>query len=247
MGRSVAAAFPLCVVLLGLPAKGSPETVDQVVARYLRARGGIDKIRGVQTLRLTGTMTLSDVEAPLVLELKRPDRMRTEFVFQGKTAVRVYDGRNAWMVLPVPGLDQPRPMSPEDARDAREQADIDLSPLVDHAAKGYTVELVGREAALGKESWKLRVRTRDDQVRTMYLDARTYLVTRTEETRTVEGKEEEFVTVIGDYRPIGGLVYPHTIEVRPRKGGEAQRFAFARIEINVPIDDSRFTMPAARH
>jgi len=246
MAPAIASALALSVVLLALPARASAETVDQIIARYLKARGGIERIHDVQTLRLTGKMTLPDVEAPLVLELKRPNRMRTEFVFQGKTGIRVFDGESAWMVLPVPGLDQPRPMSAEEARDAREQADIDLSPLVDAGAKGYAVELVGQEAGLGGESWKLRVRSRDGPVRTMYLDARTYLVSRIEETRTVEGKGEEFVTLISDYRSTGGLVYPHSIEVGPKAGGESQRFSFEKIEVNVPLDDSRFAMPASR-
>jgi len=194
--------FRLVVVLsgalLGLPRTAPAETVDQVLARYLQARGGSDRIHAVQTLRLTGRMSLPDVEAPLVLELKRPNRMRTEFLFQGRTGVRVYDGQKAWMILPVPGLDQAQAMSPEEARDAREQADIDLSPLVDPAAKGYLVDLLGREAGLGgKETWKIRVRAREGQARTMYLDARTFLVVRIEESRTLDGKEEEFVTTVG--------------------------------------------------
>ena len=231
--------------LLGLPGTAPAETVDQVLARYLQARGGSERIHAVQTLRLTGRMTLPDVEAPLVLELKRPNRMRTEFVFQGRTAVRDYDGQKAWMVLPVPGLDQAQAMSPEEARDAREQADIDLSPLVDPEAKGYAVDLLGREAGLGgKEAWKLRVRAREGQARTMYLDAKTCLVVRIEESRTLDGKEEEFVTTVGDYRTVAGLVFPYAIEVGPKKGGEPQKFRFDRIEVNVPLDDSRFVMPA---
>jgi outer membrane lipoprotein-sorting protein len=230
--------------LLSLPGRAPAQTADQVLARYLQARGGIDRIHAVQTLRLTGRMTLPDVEAPLVLELKRPNRMRTEFVFQGRTGVRVYDGQKAWMILPVPGLDQAQAMSPEEARDAREQADIDLSPLVDPEVKGYAVDLLGREAGLGgRETWKIRVRAREGQARTMYLDARTCLVVRIEESRTLEGKEEEFVTTVGDYRSVAGLVFPYAIEVGPKKGGEPQKFRFDKIEVNVPLDDSRFVMP----
>jgi hypothetical protein len=171
--------------------------------------------------------------------------MRTEFVFQGKTGVRAYDGRNAWMILPVLGMDQPQPMPPEDARDAREQADVDLSPLVDPAAKGFTVELLGRESALGKESFKVEVRSRDGQVRTMYLDARSYLVTRIEETRQIEGKGEEFETLVGDYRTVAGLVFPHVIDVGPKRGNDRQKLIFDKIEVNVPMDDARFAPPAA--
>lgn len=229
--------------IVGPPAAARAQTADQVLARYVQARGGAERIHGVETLRLTGRMTLPGVEAPLVLELKRPNRMRTEFVYQGKTGVRAYDGRNAWMILPVLGMDQPQPMPPEDARDAREQADVDLSPLVDPSAKGFTVELLGRESALGKESFKVQVRSLDGQLRTMYLDARSYLVTRIEETRQIEGKGEAFETLVGDYRTVAGLVFPHVIELGPKRGDDRQKLIFDKIEVNVPIDDARFARP----
>jgi hypothetical protein len=244
MRHALAPVLVLSAAIVG-PAAARAQTADQVLARYLQARGGAEKIHAVETLRLTGRLTLPDVEAPLLVELKRPNRMRTEFVFQGKTGVRAYDGRNAWMILPVLGMDQPQPMPPEDAREAREQADVDLSPLVDPSAKGFTVELLGRENALGKESFKVLVRSRDGQVRTMYLDARSYLVTRIEETRQIEGKGEEFETLVGDYRTVAGLVFPHVIEVGPKRGDDRQKFIFDKIEVNVPMDDARFAAPAA--
>ena len=244
MRHALAPVLVLSAAIVG-PAVARAQTADQVLARYLQARGGAEKIHAVETLRLTGRLTLTGVEAPLLVELKRPNRMRTEFVFQGKTGVRAYDGRNAWMILPVLGMDQPQPMPPEDAREAREQADVDLSPLVDPSAKGFTVELLGRESTLGKESFKVLVRARDGQVRTMYLDARSYLVTRIEETRQIEGKGEEFETLVGDYRPVAGLAFPHVIEVGPKRGDDRQKFIFDKIEVNVPMDDARFAAPAA--
>lgn len=237
-------ALALSAAVFALPAPVRGQTVDQVIARYLQARGGTERIHAVQTLRLSGTMTLPDVLAPLVLELKRPNRMRTEFVFQGHTGVRAFDGTTAWMILPVPSMDRPQVMPPDEAEDARDQADIDLSPLVDPAAKGFAVELLGRETSLGKETLiKLSVRTRDRPVRTMYLDAKSYLVTRIEEMRSIEGKPEPFETLVGDYRTVSGLVFPHALEVGPRRGGDRQKFVFEKIEVNVPLDDSRFTMP----
>jgi outer membrane lipoprotein-sorting protein len=218
--------------------------VDQVVARYLQARGGLERIRAVQALRFTGRMTLGEVQAPLVVELKRPHRMRTEFEVQGRKVVRAFDGQKGWTILPVPGLDRPRLMPEDESREAREQADVDLSPLVDSVAKGYQVELLGRERLEAREAWKLLVRAADGSERTLFLDTRSALAVRSEEKRLMDGKLLEFVTVIGDYRPVGGLVFPHSIEVGPRSGAERQQLTFERIEVNPVLDDARFVMPA---
>jgi len=221
------------------------QTVDDVVRRYLEARGGTVKLRTVQTLRLTGTMELPGVSAPFVLEIARPGRMRTEFSVEGQKGVRAWDGRTAWEQLPLPG-ERPRPMSPEDAAEARAQADVDFSPLVDAAAKGYTVELMGRDRLPGGDTWKLVVRGNDVPARTMHLDAKTHLVVQTVDFRTVEGREVEFVTEVGDYRSVNGLVFPHRIDVGPKGSPERQRLVIRKIEVNPPLDAARFAMPGGR-
>jgi hypothetical protein len=137
-------------------------------------------------------------------------------------------------------------MGPEEAAEARAQADVDLSPLVDAAAKGFTVELEGRDRLPGGDTWKLVVRGKDAPPRTMHLDTRTHLVVETLDRRPVEGKEVEFVTEIGDYRSVGGLVFPYRMEVGPRGSPERQRLVVRKIEIDPTLDDARFAMPTAR-
>ena len=220
----------------------SAQTVDDVVRGYLEARGGLARLRAVQSLRLTGTMQIDDVQAPFVVELARPNRMRTEFVVQGQTGVRAFDGEHAWARLPLPG-EPPRPMSPEEAADARAQADVDMSPLVDAAAKGFTIELAGRDRLPGGEAWELIARAHAGSPRSLYLDVRSHLVVETIDTRSVDGQPVEFVTDVSDYRPVGGLVFPHRIEVGPRGKPERQRLVIQRVEINPLIEPGRFAMP----
>ena len=235
----------LAVALLAAGSTVTAQTVDDVVRRYLEARGGLARLRAVQSLRLTGTMELPGVSAPFVLELKRPGKMRTEFTVEGQTGIRAWDGRTAWERRPLPG-EPPRLMDPEEAAEARAEADVDFSPLVDAAAKGYTVELEGRDRLPGGDTWKLVVRGKDGPPRTMHLDAKTHLVVQTVDRRTVEGKEVEFVTEIGDYRSVGGLVFPHRIEVGPKGSPERQRLVIRKVEVNPPLDDARFVMPGRR-
>ena len=232
---------------LALAASGArAQTVDDVVRRYLEARGGLTKLRAVQTLRLSGTMEMPGAPAiPFRLELKRPAKMRTEFTVEGQKGVRAYDGREAWSRAPLPG-ELAKPMAPEDAAEARAQADVDLSPLVDAQAKGYTVELVGRDRLPGGETFKLVVRGGDAPPRTLQLDTRSHLVVRTEEVRTVEGQPVDFVTEVGDYRSEGGLTFPHRIELGPKGSAERQRLLIDTVEVNPPLDDARFSMPPAR-
>ncbi|HEX9185482.1 MAG TPA: hypothetical protein VGB87_00285 [Vicinamibacteria bacterium] len=243
--RTVPPGFGLAALLLALASAAPAQTVEDVVRRYLDARGGIVKLRSVQSLRLSGTMELPGISAPFVLELKRPAKMRTEFTVEGRKGVRAFDGQAAWEQLPLPG-ERPRPMSPEDAAEARSQADVDLSPLVDASAKGYSVELAGRDRLPGGDTWKLVVRGPDGPPRTMHLDARTHLVVLTLDRRSLDGKDVEFATEVSDYRSVSGLVFPHRIDVGPKGSPERQRLVIQRIEVDPPLDDARFAMPGRR-
>jgi len=219
------------------------ETVDDVVAAYIEARGGAERLRGVRTLRMTGKLLLPGIEAPLVLELKRPDKVRTEFTIEGRPSVRAYDGNIAWLLAPVPGV-PPQAMPEDQAEEVKAQADVDLSPLVNPEAKGFTVELAGRETLPEGEVWKLVVFGGPGSPRSLFVSTDSHLVVRTEEVRTMDGQPVDFVTEVTDYHKVDGLAYPHRLRSGPRDDPEAwQTVEIERIDVNPPLDDARFSPP----
>ncbi len=242
-GEELRGWFFLVSFVLLLGETGYGETVDEVVRSYLKARGGLERLRAVKSLRLSGTLELPGLRAaPFVLEIARPARMRSEIGLAGHVAIRAYDGRTAWSESFLPG-EAPRPMGADEAEEARAQADVDLSPLVDARAKGYTVELAGRDRLPSGEAWRLLVRRSGEGARTLYLDRRSGLVVRGEEARTLEGRAVEFVTELGDYRPAHGIVFPHRIEVGPKGSPERQLLLIHSVEVNPELGDDRFSMP----
>lgn len=235
----------LLVLVLALAgARSSAQTLEDVLRRHAEARGGLARLRSVQTLRLTGIVQPPGLpEAPIVLELMRPGRMRTTIGVGGHDGVRAFDGTIGWVLPPIPG-ERPRLMDDEDLAEARAQADVDLSPLIDPAAKGYGVELIGRDRLPAGETFRLRVRGGDLPERILHLDVRSHLVVRTEERRSIDGRPVDFVTEVGDYRQRSGLAYPHRLETGPRASAERQRLVFRLIEVNPPIDAGRFSPPS---
>ena len=97
MFRKILAGLALAA-LVAVPA--SAQTLDEVLAKNFKAKGGLDKIKAVQTIRMTGTMTVGPgIEAPFVLEQKRPNMLRMEFIVQGMTVVQAYDGKVGWQLI----------------------------------------------------------------------------------------------------------------------------------------------------
>jgi len=222
---------------------GETPTAEELVAKNIAARGGLEKIKAVQSMRMTGTMRLGDDSLPTLLEIKRPGKTRWEFTLEGQTAVQAYDGKTAWMTMPFAGIVEPQPMSASETADIELQADID-GPLVDAAAKGITIELVGRETIDGNvDAWRLKIKRKSGDTRDLYLDAKTYFQILAVTRRSVDGREVEIRSRIGDYRDVSGLMLPHSFEASAVGVPETQSLKFEKVELNVPIDDSRFTMP----
>ena len=170
------------------------QTVDEIVARSVAARGGREALAAVRTLRMTGLATAGPGRTAIVRrEIARPGRIRTEFVFQGTTGVYAWDGTRGWRVSPLEGSLDARPMSAEEAAAAAEQADVD-GPLVDWKKKGHRVELAGVDSLAAGPAQHLKVTMKSGTVRHVWLDAASGLVVRTLATRNVLGRTVELDT-----------------------------------------------------
>ena len=241
-------AIAACVI--GIAALVTPSaaqmSVDEVIAKHIEALGGMDKLKAVNTVRMTGKMTVGPgIEAPVVMEIKRPSSMRLDFTVQGMTGTQAYDGKVGWTLMPFQGSTTPQPMAGEELQMMAEQADID-GPLVDYKAKGNTVELLGKEPVEGADAYKLKVTLKNGVVRTMYIDAEHFLQVKEESKRTIRGTEIEGETILGDYKEVGGMMFPHSMDSGQKGNPQRQKIVVDKIEVNVPIDDARFKMPESK-
>src|SRR5689334_17961475 len=97
----------LAAAALALAAAASAETADDVIAKSVAARGGMEKIKAIQSLEMKIKANQQGLEFPGKLDLKRPEKMRLEMTIQGKTMVQAYDGKTAWMIMPFVGSPDP--------------------------------------------------------------------------------------------------------------------------------------------
>lgn len=234
----------LMLALLALLAPAvQAQTVDEILAKHYDAIG-LDKLKKVQSMKVYGKMAVGPgMEAALVMERKRPGQSRMEFTLQGMTGVQAFDGENGWSLMPFMGKKDPEPMSPEDAKEMKDDADFD-GALVDWKAKGHTVEFVGKESVEGAETYKLKLTKKSGQVQTFYLDTETGLILKQEGKRTVRGNEIEGETVLGDYKDVNGMLMPFSLEQGMKGSPQKQKMTFDKYELDVPMEDSRFKMPA---
>jgi len=232
----------LLAITLAVPATPSP-SVDSIVADYVATRGGLAKIRAIQTLRQAGrAFGGQGREAVVVRELKRPGRIRFEFTVQGVTAVFACDGKKGWKVSPFDDDMQLTELPDEVTQDAIEQADIE-GPLVDWKTKGHQLELVGRESVGGHDVYKLKLTLNTGGVRYEYIDVASHYEVRADSTRQIRGRDVQLVTTFADQKKAGGVLFPRLIEVAAAGRAQKLRVVVDKIDVNPPLSDARFELP----
>jgi len=210
------------------------------------ARGGAARLKAIRSQRVTGTISFApDASGPLVVELKRPGKLRMEIQIQGQTIVRVYDGKGSgWMVNPLAPETGPIAMNGNDLRSIADESDFD-GPLLDYRAKGTRIEYAGKDAVEGKPAYKLKLVTKSGDERTYFIDSATFLLLKWQGLRQSGDQEIPVESFYRDYREVGGVKFAFEVDTGAPGSGQSQKLAIEKIELNVDLDDSRFTKPAA--
>ncbi len=219
------------------------QTADELINKNIQAHGGMDKLKAMKSIKMTGKINLGQgMEAPFVYEKKRPDKIRIEFLVQGMNNIQAYDGSTAWAQAPITGSKDAQKMNAEDTQDMIEQADFD-GPLVDYKAKGNNVEYIGKEDVEGTSAHKMKVTLKNGQVRYLYVDPESGLEIKSTAVIKREGVETSVDTFFGDYKEVNGLIFPFSVEQRVKD--HSTQFMVEKVEVDANLDDTIFQMPAA--
>jgi hypothetical protein len=244
MRSSTACIAAVSALLIG-HATIQAQSVEEILKRHLDARGGYERIKAIQSVKITRTVVTQFAELDVVILKKRPQSYRVEQsapgqppVFRAVTPAAVWD-------LAGGKLTNRTPLAAAEARDL--DGDFD-GPLVDSKEKGHTLELTGREALPGGDAFKVQLSTKNGVTRTFYIDAATYLVRRITGVTNLPGdRKANLETDILAHKEAGGVKFPSDIQEDRTGAGPVQTVVSytKAIEVNVPIDDALFAPPAS--
>src|SRR5882724_13128348 len=239
-------ALTAITFLFAYPLTLPAQTADDVINAYLKARGGLAKIKSIQTERVTGTITFAPgVEGPFFFERKRPLKMHTEITVNGQSLIRVYDGKSSgWIYNPFAPNAAVLPMTPADISGIADEADFE-GPFVDYKAKGNQIEYVGKEQIDGKIVHKLKLTDKQGDASFFFFDASTGLIMKWQGMRKVGDKVLPWETYFRDFREVDGLKYPFLVESAATDSDQIQKITATKIETNIPLNDSQFAKPKA--
>jgi hypothetical protein len=228
----------LAVLLSAASTPATAQTADELIQKYLAARGGAARLAAITSVRIVRIYGTLGGNIPVTITKKRSGLYRTDQALPGRpTVARGLDQAGAWES--VNGKVTQRPA--DQTLELRElDGDFD-GFLVDYKAKGHAAEYVGREKAGGIDTHKLKVTLKSGDV---YLDAATFLERKQEGTMTLPDGKVPVIITFGDWRDVDGVKFPFAID-EERVSFPPQTFAIytERIELNPQVDAAMFKMP----
>ena len=230
--------FILGVVLVQF-AQG--QTADDVINKYINARGGIDKIKAIQSIYMEGARQMMGNEIPVKVTIVNGKLFRTDFEFSGSNYYSIITPTAGWNLTPRSPSVETTPA--ERLKTMQGQLDI-AGALVDYATKGNKIELMPKATLNGNDVNVIKLTQADGKTTTYSFDAKTNLLTETRTMATMMGQggklaEREVVTDYSDYKAVDGVLFPHTI-ANPGTGQMGGSTTFDKIELNKPVDESMY-------
>jgi outer membrane lipoprotein-sorting protein len=230
----------LCLLVAVLATTAGHAQLGHDIARRHAARAG-DKLAALVAVRAEGRTFINGEVVPFLLIAERPNRLRVESFTPLRRALQVYDGHSAaWASHSETKAGTPQDMPEVEAREFVANADFD-GPLVDFAAKGYSIDYAGEDTIDGRPAAKLLV-SRKDGVFFLWVDATTSEIVKRSVFRVSNGQRVAVETVFKDFRPVAGVLQPHQIETSAN-GQLLYVMVIDRMEANPVIPAGTFDRP----
>jgi hypothetical protein len=227
------------------------QTVDDIVARNIEAKGGAATLRATTSVRTSARGTMQGQSVTSVTSTKRPFYFRNEITIKAdgsgragmpgtQRMVQGYDGDNLWMAFG----DRPAQVIPPgpQAESLKNSSQID-SPLLDYRQKGTTIELGAPATDAGRKLHHLIVTPKGAPAMHYYIDAATNLEAKMVIDVEGGGQSMKMEMRFSDFKTVDGRTVPFSV-AQFVDGNEVVRLRFDKIEFDVPLDDSIFRMPS---
>lgn len=219
----------------GYPAaelKSVPEGVvtQTIMDNFVTALGGKDVISKIKDVTMTGTIS-SQFGAVEVLQVNKFPNKSFQLLTMGGSPLQrdVFDGT----VGKTQGMQGDATYSADEVKDAKVDASIAFES--DYASLGLQANLMGIDLIDGKDAYKVEFTYPSGKKMYCWYAVSTNLKVRSLVIRVVEGESMEVVTSFSDYKPVGGVMFPHYLKTA---FGD---LVFSKVEVNTGVKDDYFS------
>ncbi|MBC2844041.1 insulinase family protein [Winogradskyella flava] len=208
-------------------------TAEAVIKNYVKAIGGEDALRSVNTTLVNSEMTIpgAPFKPNATIKQMAPNKFKMEVVAEGMGTLmkQNFDGENGYMEQ------QGRKIPMEDKELSSRKSNKGL--FEELYMEPSALELESMTTIDGTDAYKIKV-TKDGESSYRYYDVNTGYLIRTETTVEAQGQSITNVTDLSNYQEVNGIMMPYTMKVTT--GPQAFTFETKEVKINEGVTDADF-------
>ena len=227
------------IALLLVSTVAQAQTVDEVIAKNIQAKGGAAALKATNSVRTTGKGTMQGAEVSITSSSKRPYYVRNEMEMAGQKIVQGFDGETLWLAM---GTMPPQALPPGPQTEVLKQTSQIDSPLLDYKDKGTLIELGEPATDAGRKLHHLIVKPKTGPTMEYYIDTETFLESKMVIAVEDSGQKMTMEMRFSDFKTVEGRTIPFTV-TQVVNGNQVGQMKFDKVEFNVPLDDALFRMP----
>lgn len=248
LAAPIAFALGACASASPGPVVTPPElrSVDEILSAYYSAIGGYQRLKAVNTRRMTGRYVENGVMARTSVYWRRPTLRRVNVLAPGWQHLEGYDG-STWEYHCDANQQAGSVSRPTGAADdaQRRGSEFDES-FVDYRTEGHRAEFLGRQRLDDLDVHVVRILRKDAWSKDYYFDVHSHLLVALKKAMPshARGPDVESLTNYSDWRFVGGLLWPFSgVERRVATGEVMATLEWDTIEFNVPIAEADLQPP----
>jgi hypothetical protein len=214
-------------------------TIDDIIDRHIEAEGGAKKIQSIRSTITEGVIQINGNQIPFKSWAVHNLGMRLDMEIQGKVNITATTPYRSWTLYPAQKQRKPVNADAAVAKESAEELDL-TGDLFDYKVKGNTAELIGKEVMDGKETYKIKLTRKSGTIVYLYLDAKTFLLSKRILNKIVEGKVTELTENRSSYRKNAeGYIYASSYQLLPA----GLTVSYTSFHVNETIDPQIFVKP----
>ena len=231
----------LALTALFIMTTAKAQTADEIIAKHTDALGGKDLIAKVTSVYIESSTAVMGSEAPTKTSVIVGKGYKNETDFNGQNIVSAVTDKSGWMINPFAGATDPTAMPDDDFKAASDNIFMP-DALVNYAANGAKVELLGQEKVGEVNAYKIKYTNKYAAETIYYIDPTTYYIIQAVRKGMAMGQEVTVTTTLSNYQKTDfGIFMPFGMSI------DMVQFALdvttKKVEINGTVDPKIFDMP----
>jgi hypothetical protein len=200
-----------------------------VVAKYVEAIGGRDKLAKMNDVSMKMGMSMQGMNIEIVNRQKAPNKLSVETSMGGNVlSKQVCNGVKAVVKSQMGNQEITGPALQDMLAQATLNAELYLEKM------GITAELKGAEDVDGQPAWKVQMNMPSGKNTVDFYDQKSGLKVKS----VAQQGQVSVTTLYSDYRNVDGILFP--FKIKQSAGPQSFDIAVSSVEVNKGIDDSVF-------